>query len=52
LQWSEQQSVSFEQDLAYARHVAQFTPAKHVSLKQHPFAHDVALQTQPPLTHC
>jgi hypothetical protein len=51
-QLSEQQSVFMVHALAYARHVVQFTPAKHVlPPKQQPFAHDVALQTHVPLTH-
>jgi hypothetical protein len=52
-QLSEQQSVGLVQALAYGRHVAQLTPAKHVvPPKQQPFAQDVALQTQVPPTHC
>jgi hypothetical protein len=52
LQLSEQQSLSFAHDLAYGRHVEQFTPTKHAVPKQQPFAHDVALHWHAPLTHC
>jgi hypothetical protein len=51
LQWSEQQSVSCAHDLAYGRHVEQFTPTRHELPKQQPFAHEVALHWHAPLTH-
>jgi hypothetical protein len=52
LQLSEQQSLSFAHDLAYGRHVEQFTPTKHAVPKQQPFVHEVALHWHAPLTHC
>lgn len=51
-QLSEQQSVFLVHAFAYARQVEQFTPAKQVVPKQQPFAHDVALHTHVPPTHC
>lgn len=51
-QLSEQQSPFLVHAFAYGRQVAQLTPAKHWVPKQQPLAHEVALHTHVPLTHC